>query len=136
VSGRCRHENAIVFRLVGGKRSKGQRTRAVTQRCQACDAQLSLGPATDTPAVLIEVRAAELAALLEPFNPRREHVHTMASSGVRGSRSLDVFALERAGWWVHQMDLVTADVVTHRPEALAGYLARCIATHEEESSNG
>ncbi len=89
-------------------------------RCTECSEWLALGQSNDdSDAVRVEIRAAELAVFADE-NPKRfgrEHSTVISNVG--------------RGWWVHQMDLVAADEVTHHPDGLAGYLARAIVTHSE-----
>ncbi len=87
--------------------------------CDKCGHWFSYGPSNDTAEVQIEIAAVEFA-LMAVENPRRwKREHSPGSDA-------------GAGWWVHQMDLVESDKVTCWPGAQAGYLARCIVTHEDE----
>ncbi len=89
-------------------------------RCSDCNELLSLGDSNDSPeAVAIEIRAAELASQWAPMDRT-------------------VYA-ERDGWAWHKDGYLPEqsmpDIGTYA-ERLAGYLARCIATHPAESEEG
>lgn len=90
--------------------------------CQDCGAWLSLGPSNDdSEAVRVEMRAAELAADLVDD----DHKRTVFSGG--GSTSDECW-----GWFLYDRYISANDVTaTHvlSDAGLAGYLARCIATH-------
>lgn len=70
-AGKCRHRKTVRLRRFAG--SWGQACECpvhadtmdalVCRDCQSCGAWLPLGPARDTPATAIELRAAELALL-------------------------------------------------------------------------
>jgi hypothetical protein len=79
-----------------------------------CGGYLPFGPAKDTPAVLVEIRAAEIA-------------------GAGPTRCLDTESMEwnceQCGWESYN----AMDVIEYAPPWLAGWLARQIATHGDGS---
>ena len=87
---------------------------ALTTRCLDCGAWLPLGPSRDdgphAEQVAIEVRAAELSV-----QPAGTYVTSDAQSG----------------WVCHAKDY-DPPPWPHCPDAWSGYLARCIATHDEQ----
>lgn len=85
--------------------------------CPTCKTTAVHGPSTDTPEVLVEIRAAELAL----------GVHD--DGGPRLKRFTD--GAEYAGWIEHAFDSAK---VPEQPGEWAGWLARQIATHDEEQS--
>lgn len=91
------------------------------RECLDCGAWLPLGESNDKPeAVRVEIRAAELAA---EFTRER---------GTADDATVD----ENAGWLVHLNEWTHLDRDRGFPkndEQHAGYLAREIATHSEES---
>ena len=99
-------------------RSVGSSTHDVDAiRCNHCNAWLPLGPSNDEPeAVRVEMRAAEIAANGEPI--WTEHA---TGSEVREGCGWNARACGFADTWC-----------SGNPDALAGYLARCIATHTED----
>ena len=88
-------------------------------RCTVC--QLPIGipcapePARDTPETAIEVRAAELAAEIETFDQLADWYLA------------DGFDEERRGF-----SIAETNMQDHTAQWQAGYLARCIATTEDE----
>lgn len=93
--------------------------------CLDCNAWLSLGEANDDdPGVQVEIRAAEIAGEV-----------AVRPDVIRGKYNT-VHSDVGRGWWVHQMSLVNADEVTHLADAQAGYLARCITTHDTQHEAG
>lgn len=88
--------------------------------CGRCGAWLSLGPANDTLRVVVEIRAAEIAADDDEMGrmmtgPIDHEVlgYILACQAERG------FAFDKS---------------CRNGSQLAGYLARCIATHDTEQS--
>jgi hypothetical protein len=119
-TGKCRHRDVLHhgwhpdgYWYEASYLSRSQTDAAV---CQSCGAWLPLGPARDTPATAIELRAAEIAASVSQWRI--------------ACKSQD----EAEGWRAHQLD---GDPV-HNPEhqqldlrgwvasRWAGYLARCM----------
>lgn len=105
---KCRHENARDLRCVSVD------VPYLCRRCVTCGYYLSLGPANDTPEVLVEIRAAEIAADL-------------------ADNKCHATFLERCGFNETNPPLrgggtVALDTTGTR----AGYLARCIATHKDD----
>ena len=84
------------------------------RKCAHCGHWLSLGPANITPEVDVEIRAAEIAAEVDEM--------TEWWLWVGKNSTLD----ENCGWRVGDNGMLVAT-----RGYLAGYLARCIATHEE-----
>lgn len=80
-------------------------------RCDVCDRLLPCGPANDTPRVLVEIRAAELAAAWQPIG------------GFRGLADSDEI---RRGW-----SMAETNLEEHTTDWHVGYLAREIAMHKE-----
>lgn len=118
---RCRHRDVRGWtRTAAGGWSptcNGSRDSALLNRaylasldrvtCMDCPEWLPLGPANDTPEVLVEVRAAELA---------------------QGAIGLLTWPLgEFRGWMASEMAERTPD----DPEGQSGWLAREIYTHRE-----
>lgn len=87
------------------------------RRCMDCGEAVPYGPSNDEPeAVKVEMRAAEIAATLDPGYWRPG----MSDADVRAG----------AGW--NAADLGFADTwCSGDPECLAGYLARAITTHQD-----
>ena len=93
----------------------------ITLRCGACGAWLPLGPANDSDErVQVEIRAATLAARVLDERAA-ERLTFLSDIGFDGA--------EIAGWIERQYD--SNDAPSEFGE-LAGYLARCIATHDED----
>jgi hypothetical protein len=85
--------------------------------CAACGAWLSLGPARDTPEVCVEIRAAELAVLGHAWWDAREYE----------SESYGVLCFHNGGTPGDDDD---GGCSYYADAEWAGYLARCIATHD------
>jgi hypothetical protein len=124
---RCPHDNADHLTPGEWLTIDGVPQHVVTCeqfRCLDCGYWLSLGPSSESePEVKIEIRAAQLAAEL-PFNAHdNERFIALTSFG------------ERRGWAMHKAEQ-RGDTewwfVRGNSSGPAGYLARCIATHEEE----
>lgn len=102
---RCKHRSPWGYRRA--MIVDGEIKYMLFSKCD-CGHWLSLGPANITPEVEVEIRAAKLAV-----QPAGTYVTSDAQSG----------------WVCHEQDLDPP--WPHCPDAWAGYLARCIATHEE-----
>lgn len=83
--------------------------------CDDCGKTLPLGPASDTPATAIEVRAAEI------YDALLEGGCEMSSSEIHGFNDTPMRLRNGA-----PIEIVNSST-------LAGYLARCIAEHAAES---
>lgn len=109
------------WRTIGGIITGACSTDRHHVTCDACGRWLPLGESNDEPeAVRVEIRAAELAA---EFTRER---------GTADDATVD----ENAGWLVHLNEWTHLDRDRGFPkndEQHAGYLAREIATHSEES---
>jgi hypothetical protein len=98
------------------------------RRCSYCHEWLPLGPSNDSgefaEAVACEVRAAEIAATMNSGN---SHDNSQFIS-------LTSFA-ERRGWAGHKAEEFASVEWAANPDraGLAGYLARAITTHTEQS---
>lgn len=131
---KCKHENAD--HLIPGEWfepwSGGGVCVAVEQfRCLDCEAWLSFGPANDTAAVLIEIRAAELTALWQPID------------GVMGIAEPD----ERNGWsgWPYRqprnigerVGFLAAQILNHaRDLGDVNWAGQHMADHDVEPTHG
>lgn len=113
----CKHKviatTLFVYRGGGADRAK-------VRVCKRCRTWLPIGPSNDSPPeVQAEMRAAELAAVL-PYAHANEDFNALTSFG------------ERRGWAEHRaddrLDIVRIANLFRSEEA--GYLARCIATHQ------
>lgn len=124
--GRCRHENAdhlMPGQVVSpyGKCLPFHLALVEQLRCLDCGAWLSLGPANDEPAeVQVEIRAATLADVME-----REK---LSSYFLQGN--------EFDGWSAHRhgTDFYSGEPIQNRRHWDAGYLARCIVTHDDKEA--
>lgn len=121
----CKHENAD--HLMPGEcfvRNGFASYVLVEQfRCLDCHAYLSLGDSDEhaSVAVEMEIRAAEIAADLDEAD--RLCDWTMSNDAFIGLTAFE----ERRGW-----SIAESNMQHHSNAWLAGYLARCIATHEDE----
>ena len=125
---RCKHENAD--HLMPGQwltlvDDLGEHPIHVVQceqfRCIECEAWLSLGPSNDAdPNVQVEIEAARLAAL---HRDGRRIPH----NGTRGRGTATGCA--GCGW---NLEHRSAPLLDGKRNTDAGYLARCIAQHDEE----
>lgn len=109
----CRHENADHLQAGEASTWGGPLAGVIAQcqqfRCLDCGAWLSLGPANDTPEVLVEVRAATIAA--------------------HGDYAVIVMSqCEWFGWSGY-----SGGMAPYHHE-LAGYLARAIIDHDREQA--
>jgi hypothetical protein len=112
----CKHENAD--HLMPGDCTRPWGHITVEQfRCLDCGAWLSLGPANDTPEVCVEIRAAELVALGDEWWNGRKYV----------DESRGVLCFHNGGTPGDDDDGGCSEFAD---EEWAGYLARCIATHD------
>jgi hypothetical protein len=84
------------------------------RKCPDCRATMSLGPATITPAVAIEIRAAELAADYSPIG------------GLRRPVSEDIVR----GW-----SSAESNMAPHSDEWLAGWLGHEIKMHDARAES-
>ena len=107
---RCRHNYTRTITRDGRETWSTYRRRAtvdaVRWTCRDCGETLPLGPANDTPEVLVEVRAAAIVASEMPLPDD-----------------------EWAGWLCHAYDdMIGAPA---RDGEWAGWLARVICTHDD-----
>lgn len=116
---RCkhRHDGQDLFIQYGADGRPYEATKGepapVAWRCVRCDEYAPLGPSNDTPAAMVELRAAEVAARYAP----------VTEQWLRGTMT----DCERDGW---ENAFAPDWAPTGLPEE-AGALARYIATHEE-----
>jgi hypothetical protein len=129
-TGKCRHARVVGYmwretpKHLSAIGVVGQWSRAFFQPgeaghhdkivCQSCRAWLSLGPARDTPDVMVEVRAAEIAANVADYRERRT--------------PYTVTIDEDIGW---RQGVRDGDTPSQQRQQLAGYLARCIGEGEK-----
>lgn len=118
----CKHARAHLRGVVTFNYMQSCHRESAIDRCNDCGAYLSLGPANDTPEVLVEIRAAEIVAL--------------ARRG--GARRLPI--VEHFGWLGQETADITVDTIDktridkdvplnlESPSWLAGFLARCITS--------
>lgn len=129
IRNRCKHrlrvyDSAIVYAphvtsLPVGTFGPGWASVPGSHRCSRCHETLPLGPSSDgDERVGVEIRAAELSTRTPDQMRWRED---MSGSECR----------EGVGWEAHACGFF-ATWCNDDPDALAGYLARCIATHEEQ----
>jgi hypothetical protein len=104
---KCKHERYERVQPAG--------STASVHRClnRGCNELLSLGQANVTPAVMIEIRAAELAGRWGPIG----------GFGATRYRPSDD---EIRGW-----SCAESSMADHTDAWLAGYLAHCIVTHRD-----
>ena len=112
---RCRHLRSRMY--VGGM------TRHI---CIDCGHWLPLGPANDTPEVLVEVRAAAIAADWDNY---------MNCGGWQGFETLGACTPDAGHAPFIESDIAAGRKPAHDiTDYYAGHLARCIAIHEEEQT--
>ena len=100
---RCHHTYPVIrdideFGLHYGK--------AISRWCLLCADYVPWGPARDTPAALVELRAAEIAISGPDFTQMTFH--------------------ERMGWWLSKLPMA----VPESDDCWAGWLASAIAAHD------
>lgn len=109
---RCKHHVLFPFYSDSTANIGMATTKVLGWRCSACRKYMSLGPASDTIATLVELRAAELATLnrVEAFVGQRlmtdamnpsEHLGYLAYMGCWNEPGSDTGAnndSERSGW--------------------------------------
>lgn len=124
---KCKHENAD--HLGPGQmympyfdHSVGVLVQCEQFRCLDCGHYLSLGPATITPEVEIEIRAAQIAAMLVDLSPN-DNAYSIFNN-----------YSEFNGWVEAAMAIPVDDGWSSYPQRAAGYLARCIVTHKSEGT--
>lgn len=127
---RCRHSarSRLVWRTGGGDTetwfdaASWEGTDAIV--CNDCGAWLPLGPSSDDDErVQVEIRAAEIAADFLKVKPRS------LEGASRFLRDLD--GDELSGWIIAQYD---SDKQPGTAAEWSGWLARAIATHEEDGN--
>ncbi len=110
---RCKHPRASRALVT---RRAGNGLHATHNVCPWCGTWLSLGPANDEPAaVKLEIRAAELAVVLATLD------------GILDWQfAPNEWDDERRGW-----SMAETNMQQHTDAWQSGYLARCIATHDD-----
>lgn len=106
----CRHHPCDIQTVVTAT--------STTSWCKECKSNVSLGPANDTPEVMIEIRAAELASLVQWWE--RDEFE---------SESYGAMCFHNGGTPGDDAD---GGCSLYADDEHAGYLARVIATHDEE----
>ena len=111
---KCKHENAVVRYLASREEMLWRPNSNYVKRCYDCGAYLSLGPARMTPECEVELRAQHIAT---EYSDAIVHAWLMC----------EISDAERDGWEGGAQVLYTLTAAEE-----AGYLARCIATHDAD----
>jgi hypothetical protein len=122
--GKCKHDDVCVsysrgrqdtFKWVDGRPSMEFEYVKECRICNDCGTWLSLGPSNDTPEVCVEIRAAQIVADRETNGVESPPI-TWCSIyewfGFDDVNDRGMYEQDKAAWH-------------------AGYLARCIATHDD-----
>lgn len=135
MSSNCKHEGYHYRGVVTRNYLQAIFRESAVDRCNDCGEYLSLGPANDTPEVLIEIRAAEIAAYAADRRSRLSSQFLFQSyaehAAWRGEEAIRDLVVMRGGKRTIDHDV---PLNLESPSYLAGYLARCIDECIDEST--